>query len=108
VLAKNWQLCMQLAASVCKICFRVSKFCLRVAYASSTLLLVEKLTVGGMELLCNVSRGKFWPLVPLFHRAAVFVAFHGLAHVGSRATKRLIATRVMWRGISAAICHRCH
>jgi hypothetical protein len=52
------------------------------------LLLLEKRTVGGMELLRDVSRGKVWLLVPLVHRAAVFVAFHGLAHVGSRATKR--------------------
>ncbi len=99
---------MQLAASACKICFRVSKFCLRVAYASSTLLLVEKRTVGGMELLCDVSRGKVWPLVPLVHRAAVFVAFHGLAHVGPQATKRrLIAAWVIWRGLNSNVSAWC-
>jgi hypothetical protein len=35
VLAKNWRLCTQLATSACKICFRVSKFCSRVAISST-------------------------------------------------------------------------
>jgi hypothetical protein len=48
-----------------------------------------------VELLCDISRGGVRPLVPLVDRPTVFAAFHGLAHAGTRATKRLIAARVM-------------
>ncbi len=54
--------------------------------ASSTSLQIEKRVVGGVELLCDVSRGGVRPLVPLVDRAAVFAAFHELAHAGTRAT----------------------
>jgi transposase InsO family protein len=43
----------------------------------------------------------------------VFAAFHGLAHAGTRATKRLIAARVMWRGLNSDVaawvknCQQC-
>jgi hypothetical protein len=53
------------------------------------------------------------PLVPLVDRPAVFAAFHGLAHAGTRATKRLIAARVMWRGLNSDVatwvnnCQQC-
>jgi hypothetical protein len=57
--------------------------------------------VGGVKLLCDVSRGGVRLLVQLVDRAAVFTAFHELAHAGTRATKRLIAARVMWRGLVA-------
>ncbi len=69
--------------------------------ASSTSLLVGKRVVGGVELLCNISRGGVRPVVPLVDRPAVFAAFHGLAHAGTRATKQLIAARVMWRGLNS-------
>jgi transposase InsO family protein len=59
--------------------------------------------VGGVELLCDVSRGEVRPLVLLVDRPAVFAAFHGLAHAGMRATKRLIAARVMWRGLNSDV-----
>ncbi len=81
--------------------------------ASSTSLQIEKRVVGGVELLCNVSRGGVRPLVLLVDRAAVFAAFHELAHAGTRATKRLIAARVMWRGLNSDVaawvknCQQC-
>jgi hypothetical protein len=66
--------------------------------ASSTSLQVEKRVVGGVELLCDISRGGVRPLVPLVDRPAIFAAFHGLAHAGTQATKRLIAvaSTVTW------------
>ncbi len=70
---------------------------------SSTSLLVEKRVVGGVELLCDISRGGVRPLVPLVDRPAIFAAFHGLAHAGTRATKRLIAASVMWRGLNSDV-----
>ena len=69
--------------------------------------------VGGVELLCDVSRGGVRLLVPLVDWPAVFAAFHGLAHAGTRATKRLIAARVMWRGLNSDVaawvknCQQC-
>ncbi len=81
--------------------------------ASSTSLQVEKRVVGSVELLCDVSRGGVRLLVPLVDRPAVFAAFHGLAHAGMRATKRLIAARVMWRGLNSDVaawvknCQQC-
>jgi hypothetical protein len=81
--------------------------------ASSTSLQIEKRVVGGVELLCDVSRGGLRPLVPLVDRPAVLAAFHGLAHASMRATKRLIAGRVMWRGLISDVaawvknCQQC-
>jgi transposase InsO family protein len=81
--------------------------------ASSTSLQIEKGVVGSMELLCDISRGGVRPLVPLVDRPAVFAAFHELAHAGTRATKGLIATRVMWRSLNSDVaawvknCQQC-
>jgi hypothetical protein len=81
--------------------------------ASSTSLQIEKRMVVGVELICDVSRGGVRPLVPLVDRPAVFAAFHELAHAGTRATKRLIAARVMWRGLNSDVaawvknCQQC-
>jgi transposase InsO family protein len=36
-------------------------------------------------------------------RPAVFATFHQLAHAGTWATKRLIAARVMWRGLNSDV-----
>jgi hypothetical protein len=69
--------------------------------------------VGGVELLCDVSRREVRPLVPLVDRPTVFATFHGLAHAGTRATKRLITARVMWRGLNSDVatwvknCQQC-
>ncbi len=69
--------------------------------------------VAGEELFCNISRGGVRPLVPLVDRPTVFAAFHGLAHTGMRATKRLIAARVMWRSLNSDVaawvknCQKC-
>jgi hypothetical protein len=59
--------------------------------ASSTSLQIEKRVVGGVELLCDVSRGGVRSLVPLVDRPAVFATFHGLAHAGTWATSDVAA-----------------
>jgi hypothetical protein len=52
-------------------------------------------------------------LVPLVDRPAIFASFHGLAHACTRATKRLIAARVIWRGLNSDVaawvknCQQC-
>jgi hypothetical protein len=39
--------------------------------------------------------------------AAMFIAFHSLAHAGSQATKRLIAPRVMWPELNSNVAAWC-
>jgi len=69
--------------------------------------------VGGVELLCDVSKGGVRLLVQLVDRPAVFAAFHELAHAGTRATKRLMTASVMWRCINSDVaawvknCQQC-
>ncbi len=65
-----------------------------------------------MELLCDVSRGGVRPLVSLVDWPALF-AFYGLAHACTRATKRLMAARVIWGGLNSDVaawvknCQQC-
>jgi Integrase zinc binding domain/Integrase core domain len=46
-----------------------------------------------------VSTGTFRPLVPLPHRRQVFDHLHRPAHPGLRATRRIISSRYVWRGL---------
>lgn len=54
-------------------------------------------------LLCDVSGTKPRPVVPEPWRFATFEAIHGLAHPGARATKKLMADRFVWHGMSKQI-----
>lgn len=45
------------------------------------------------------------PIIPVADRQAVFTAFHGLAHGGIRATRRLMAARVVWRGMNSDVAN---
>jgi transposase InsO family protein len=75
--------------------------------ASSPSLQIESRIVDGKNLLCDVSRGKIRPLVPLTDRRLIFSAFHNIAHPGIRATRRLIAERFMWRGMNSDVAEWC-
>jgi hypothetical protein len=52
-------------------------------------------------------------VIPVEDRRTVFNAFHGLAHAGARATRRLLAARVVWRGMNSDVaawirdCQQC-
>ena len=74
---------------------------------SSTSLKLRHVNVQGQKLLCDVSRGGQRPLIPTADRQKVFIAFHELAHSGIRATRRLMAARVVWRGMSSDIAAWC-
>ena len=82
--------------------------------ASSSTLRIRVVTVEGVNLLCDISTGRVRPLVPLPHRRMVFAAIHALAHGGTRATRRNISSRFVWRGMSKDIaawckeCQSCH
>ena len=60
-------------------------------------------TAGKHQLMCDVSSGRWRPLVPLTWRRRVFLAVHNLAHPGIRASRRLISARFMWKGMAADV-----
>ena len=84
------------------------------AAARSPTLKVKVVIVEGIGLLCDTSTGRVRPLVPLPHRRLIFDALHSLAHAGTRATRRMISSRFLWRGMSKDIaawcrdCQPCH
>jgi len=69
----------------------------------SSSLQVQPVDVDGVRVLCDVSTGSARPIIPLADRRATFLAFHGLAHAGTRATRRLMAARVVWRGMNSDV-----
>jgi RNase H-like domain found in reverse transcriptase/Integrase zinc binding domain len=77
------------------------------AMARLSSLRVRPVVVEDVELLCDVSTGAVRHLIPAADRKAVFLAFHGLAHAGTHATKRLISARVVWRHMAADITRWC-
>ena len=81
-----------------------------IALSGDKKLQVTRLGVGDQLLLCSTATGSLRPLVPKSHRRAIFTAVHGLAHPGIRATRRLITSRWLWKGMStdiAAWCRDC-
>ncbi len=61
-------------------------------------------------MVCDVSTGQLRPIIPVSDRRDVFRAVHELAHAGIRATRRVMAARVVWRGMSSdvsACCRDC-
>ena len=77
---------------------------------ASSSLQVEARLHEGVQLLCDISTGHVRPLIPVEDRQSVFTAIHGVAHPGTRATRRLVSARVVWRGMAsdiAAWCRSC-
>ena len=58
---------------------------------------------GDVTLLGDVSFKVFRPLVPVDFRRSIFDTLHGVAHPGSRASKRLISSRFVWTGMATDI-----
>ena len=61
----------------------------------------------GSSILCDVSSGVKRPLVPTAMRRQVFDAVHSLAHPGVRASRRLISSRFVWRGLATDVQNWC-
>ncbi len=61
--------------------------------SSSSSLRVAEVSMNGLPILVDTSSGVFRPLVPASFRRPIFNTIHGLAHPGSRASKRLISSR---------------
>ena len=77
---------------------------------ASSSLQVEARLHEGVQLLCDISTGHVRPLIPDEECLAVFLAIRGVAHPGTRATRRLVSARVVWRGMAlnlAAWCRSC-
>jgi hypothetical protein len=59
--------------------------------------------VGDLDLFGDSSTGTFRLLVPRDLRRQVFEHLHGAAHPGRRATRRLISSRYVWKGLSSDV-----
>lgn len=62
---------------------------------------------GLRTVLCDVSRGHPRPIVPRALRKSVFDTLHGIAHGGSRVTKKLITERYVWHGLKKDVTSWC-
>ena len=68
---------------------------------------VQKMEQDGHVLWCDGSTGAFRPIVPATCRRAVFHSVHGLAHAGTRATRRMITSRYVWKQCATDITAWC-
>ena len=68
---------------------------------------LQDVEVQGHVLTCDVSTGVLRPLVPVQQRKAVFESIHGLAHPGIRASKRMISSRFVWKGMATDMATWC-
>jgi hypothetical protein len=69
----------------------------------SSSLQLHAVKVIRVSLRCDVSTGMPRPLISVEDRQAVFNAFHGLANAGTRATRCLLAARVIWQGMNSDV-----
>jgi hypothetical protein len=74
---------------------------------SSSSLKVQPVMFGHVSVLCDISRGAARPVIPTQDRKTVFLALHSLAHPGTRATRRMLSSRVVWRGMASDIAAWC-
>ena len=73
----------------------------------SVSLKVQQMEVSGSTLWCDTSAAMLRPLVPVALRKKVFLAVHGLAHPGIRASKRMVASRFVWTGLASDVAEWC-
>jgi hypothetical protein len=69
----------------------------------SPVLSIQPVVIDGVSVLCYTARGMTRPLIPQADRQQVFATIHGLAHPGTRATRQLMTSRVVWRGMTSDI-----
>ncbi|KXJ84088.1 hypothetical protein RP20_CCG020016 [Aedes albopictus] len=65
----------------------------------SSTLKMEPIRIPNLSrsIYCDVSiKNKVRPFIPAKHRFAVIRQLHGMAHVGTRATRRLVSERFVW------------
>ena len=54
----------------------------------------------GIQVMCDVSRGRKRPILPEAWRRPAFDIIHGLSHPSVRATKKLVGDKFVWHGMS--------
>ena len=59
------------------------------------------------SLLCDAKTKVLRPLVQSSQKFSIFSDLHGISHPGVRATRRLISTRFVWRGLANDVCDWC-
>jgi hypothetical protein len=69
----------------------------------SPVMSIQPVVIDGVSVLCDTARGMTRPQVPQADRQQVFAAIHSLAHPGTRTTRRLMTSRVVWRGMTSDI-----
>jgi hypothetical protein len=68
-------------------------------------------TLRDTSVLCDISTGEPWPVVPSTWTRRVFDAVHGLSHTGARPTQRAVSSRFVWHGLKKDVrrwCQECH
>jgi hypothetical protein len=73
------------------------------ALCSSLSLHIITQKVGDPDLNGDSSTGTFCPLVPGDFQRQVFERLHGATHPGRWATRRLISSRYVWKGLSTDV-----
>ena len=58
---------------------------------------------SGTTLLCDMSAGYARPIVPINWRRKVFDLIHGLSHPSIRATRKLISSKFVWKGLQKQV-----
>ena len=58
---------------------------------------------SGTTLLCDMSAGYARPIVPINWRHKVFDLIHGLSHPSIRATRKLISSKFVWKGLQKQV-----
>jgi hypothetical protein len=69
----------------------------------STFLKLAFHQTGAQRLAGDVSTGIFRPIVPLKFSIDIFWHFHNVAHLGRLASRWIISSRFVWRGLSRDI-----
>ena len=70
-----------------------------------TSLLFKEVPFGqqGITLLCDTSTGQARPVVPVSWRRKVFDLIHDLSHPSIRATRKLISSKFIWKGMNSQV-----
>ena len=67
----------------------------------TTALRFEKIQIPGSDVVlhCDTTTGRPRPYIPETLRRKVFDSLHGLGHLGTRATAKLVSQRYVWSGV---------
>jgi len=81
--------------------------CPSVQAAKESSLQLQLVRFGDTRVLCDTRLAQPRPFIPIAFRHSIFDALHQLAHPGIRATRRLLAARVVWEGMNKDVLAWC-